>query len=82
MVITQIIVINARYIDNSLDVYEKISEQTGYLALIKENNRLIDALLSIRDEIDFDIADTWKNPSPSYKGCEPLRTSKHSVHCD
>lgn len=50
--------------------------------LIRENDRLTKQLKHLRNEIDFGIKDAWKNSSPTYKGCEPLITSKQPVHCD
>jgi len=65
-----------------IDVYEKVSEMTGYLDQIKEYDGLIKLLQDLRNDLDFGIEDAWKNAKPSYKGCEPLKTSRHSVKCD
>lgn len=64
-----------------VDVYEQISEGTGYLKILKEYDRLSELLSNLRD-IDFGVEDAWKNAKPSYKGCEPIKTSRHSVQCD
>jgi hypothetical protein len=69
---------DARYID--FDPYEEVAKSTGFQQKTDEFDRLIDMLVDLRD-IDFGIVDSWKNTKPTYKGCEPLQTSKNSVHC-
>lgn len=70
-----------RHLDKTINVYEAIAESTGYMQKIEENDRMIDVLLDLRSELDFGIEDSWKNAKPTYKGCEPLITSRNSVHC-
>lgn len=48
---------------------------------MKENDRITDGLVKIR-KLDFGIDDAWKNPPPTYKGCEPLKTSRKPVKCN
>ncbi|KAG5670158.1 hypothetical protein PVAND_000439 [Polypedilum vanderplanki] len=71
---------DARSLDINFNPYEEVARSTGYLQKSDEFDRLIDMLVDLRD-IDFGIIDSWKNPKPTYKGCEPLKTSKNSVHC-
>lgn len=66
---------------HAISVYEIVSERTGYLDLIKENDRITDALIKVR-KLDFGINDAWQNPPPTYKGCEPLKTSRKPIKCD
>ena len=65
-----------------IDVYEKVSESTGFLDKIKQYDGLIKLLQKIRNDLDFGTEDAWRNAKPTYKGCEPLKTSRHSVQCD
>lgn len=74
------IFVTGKYV--KIDVYEKLSERTGFLEKSKKHDELIKLLLNLRNDLDFGIEDAWRNAKPTYKGCEPLRTSRHSVKCN
>lgn len=74
--------ISASLVAGAKSVYEIVSKRTGYLELIKENDRLIQVLRQTRNDLDFGVKDAWKNEPVSYKGCEPLITGKLPVHCN
>jgi hypothetical protein len=77
--------LNSRIIPpyRKFDAYMQISKTSGALKLIKDYDRLADNLNRIRD-LDFGVKAAWtaSDNMPSYKGCEPMRTGRHKVHCN
>lgn len=64
------------------DAYMQINEMTGSLDMIKEYDDLAETLHGLRNEISFGIVDAWQRDEISFKGCEPMKRARQTVHCD
>lgn len=64
------------------DAYMRACKASGALAMIKQYDQLAEMMHKLR-ELDFGVVESWNpNEGISYKGCEPMKRSRHSVHCD
>lgn len=63
------------------DAYMKANKASGQIEKIREYDRLAEVLHRLRN-LDFGVKESWTGgDAPSYKGCEPLKTGRRSVHC-
>lgn len=66
---------------NKLDAFMKAYEAIDQLKDLKEQNRLMNSLMKMRN-IDFEVMDSWNDDVLIYyKGCEPLKTSYKPIKC-
>lgn len=67
---------------NLNDAYAKALRTSGALDKIIEFDRLAAVLSSIGD-LEFGMVTSWSpDDKVRYKGCEPMKQSRHPVQCD